>query len=148
MSPLDLLPAAVALPALSASPLVDAVRWLPSAGGLAGPLGAEAEARLRDAVGGGAVLLLAYAAWAHASGRATAVQVRGLVAAAIGFLLAAGSATALRGHGAVAGVTSVGGSLIAAWGMLTLARERRQLRELDDARRARAAGGERERPTG
>jgi hypothetical protein len=116
-------------------------RWLPTAGGVAGPLGPEAEARLRDAVGGGALLLLAYAAWAHASGRATLAQVRALVAAAAGFLLAAVGAAALRDHGAVSGVASVGGSLLAAWGMLTLVRERRRLRELDAARgRGRPAG--------
>jgi hypothetical protein len=145
---LDLLSAASA-PMLSGLALGD---LLPGPGALAGALAPEQEARLRDVVSGGALLLLAYAGWAHASGRATLGQVRGLVAAAAGFLLAAIGAAALRDHGAASGVVSVGGSLLAAWGMLTLMRERRQLRELDaarDAERARAAAArERGRPAG
>lgn len=91
--------------------------------------GAERERALHVAVGGAGVLLLAYAGWARAGGRATPVQGRGLAAAGFGFVLSALASTSLRAAGALGPIVALGGSLLVLWGMLTLVRERHRLRQ-------------------
>jgi hypothetical protein len=76
-------------------------------------------------VGGGGALLLAYAAWAHAHGRASVPQLRGLVAAGLGFLLSTYASLALRDRGPVGIAASLAGSALVLWGARALVRERR-----------------------
>ena len=75
-------------------------------------------------VGSGGALLLAYAAWAHASARASVTQQRGLVAAGVGFLLSNYASLALRDRGAGGIAVSLLGSALVFWGAMTLVRER------------------------
>ena len=85
----------------------------------------DREAVLHGVVGGGGALLLAYAAWAHAQARATAPQLRGLVASGVGFLLSTAASTSLRDRGTLGIGVSLAGSALVLWGARTLLRERR-----------------------
>jgi hypothetical protein len=94
-----------------------------------GPFGSigsiDREALLHAVMSGGGAMLLAYAMYVRASGRASAQQVRGLVAAGIGFLASAAASMYLRGHEVIGPTVSLGGTIAAMYGMLTLVRERR-----------------------
>ena len=92
-----------------------------------GPIGAiDREALLHAVMSGGGAMLLAYAMYVRAAGRAAQQQVRGLVATGIGFLASAGASMYLREYGAVGAAVSLGGTVAAMYGMLTLVRERRE----------------------
>jgi hypothetical protein len=84
----------------------------------------DRDATLHLLVGGGGALLLAYAAWAHASARASTAQLRGLVAAGVGFLLSTYASMALRDRGGAGIAASLLGSALVLWGARTLLRER------------------------
>ena len=88
----------------------------------------DRETLLHWLVGGGGALLLAYAAWAHAHGRVTALQLRGLVAAGLGFLLSTYASVALRDRGSGGIAVSLLGSALVFWGAMTLVRERQHAR--------------------
>lgn len=94
----------------------------------------DREALLHWLVGSGGALLLAYAAWAHASARATAAQRRGLAAAGLGFLLSDYASLALRDRGAGGIAVSLLGSALVFWGATTLVRERQHERARDAGR--------------
>ena len=81
---------------------------------------------LHALVGGGGALLLAYAAWAHAHARATMAQLRGLVAAGVGFLLSTYASLELRDRGVVGIAASLFGSALVLWGVRALVRERQR----------------------
>ena len=91
----------------------------------------DREVVLHWLVGTGGALLLAYAAWAHASARATVAQRRGLVAAGVGFLLSNYASLALRDRGAGGIAVSLLGSALVFWGAMTLVRERQHERQHD-----------------
>jgi hypothetical protein len=84
----------------------------------------DRDATLHLLVGGGGALLLAYAAWAHASARATTARRRGLVASGLGFLLSTYASMALRDRGSAGVAVSLVGSALVLWGARTLLRER------------------------
>jgi hypothetical protein len=107
--------------------------WLP-----AGTVPLDRDQVLHALVGGGGALLLAYAAWAHAHGRANVAQLRGLVAAGLGFLLSTYASLALRDRGAVGIAASLCGSALVLWGARALVRERQAERAAADATRPRA----------
>jgi hypothetical protein len=88
----------------------------------------DRDATLHLLVGGGGAALLAYAAWAHANARVTVAQLRGLVAAGVGFLLSTYASMALRDRGALGIAASLFGSALVLWGARTLVRERQQAR--------------------
>ncbi|GLC24083.1 hypothetical protein [Roseisolibacter agri] len=104
----------------------------------------DREVVLHWLVGSGGALLLAYAAWAHASARATVAQRRGLVAAGVGFLLSNHASLALRDRGAVGIAVSLLGSALVFWGAMTLVRERQQERQHERAREAGRHGERRD----
>ena len=93
--------------------------WLPM-----GTVPLDRESVLHTLVGGGGALLLAYAAWAHAHARANVVQLRGLVAAGLGFLLSTYASLALRDRGAIGIAASLCGSALVLCGARALVRER------------------------
>ena len=84
----------------------------------------DRDATLHLLVGAGGGLLLAYAAWAHASARASTAQLRGLVASGVGFLLSTYASMALRDRGSAGVAASLLGSALVLWGARTLLRER------------------------
>ena len=110
--------------------------WLPT-----GTIPLDRDRVLHALVGGGGALLLAYAAWARAHGRANVAQLRGLVAAGAGFLLSTYASLELRDQGAPGIAVSLLGSVLVLWGALRLVRERQQERE-------RAARRDHRRPPG
>ena len=93
--------------------------WLPT-----GTIPLDRERVLHALVGGGGALLLAYAAWAHTHARANVAQLRGLVAAGLGFLLSTYASLALRDRGAMGIAASLCGSALVLWGARALVRER------------------------
>ena len=105
--------------------------WLPT-----GTIPLDRDRVLHALVGGGGALLLAYAAWAHAHGRANVAQLRGLVAAGLGFLLSTYASLALRDRGAMGIAASLCGSALVLWGARALVRERQA--ERSGARRPRS----------
>jgi hypothetical protein len=102
----------------------------------------DREAVLHAVVSGGGAMLLAYAGFVRATDRASALQVRGLVAAGIGFLMSASASIYLRDRAIVGPAVSFAGCLIVVAGMRMLLRDR--LERQDAARRdaARRAGRE------
>lgn len=91
-----------------------------------GPIGAlDREALLHAVMTGGGAMLLAYAMYVRAAGRAVQQQVRGLVATGCGFLASTGASMYLRDHETVGAAVSLAGTAAAMYGMLTLVRERR-----------------------
>jgi hypothetical protein len=91
-----------------------------------GTLPLDRDRVLHAVVGGGGLMLLAYAAWAHAQARASVAQLRGLVAAGLGFLLSTYASVALRDRGAVGIAASLCGSALVLWGARALVRERQR----------------------
>jgi hypothetical protein len=96
-----------------------AAGWLPT-----GTISLDRDRVLHALVGGGGALILAYAAWAHAHARANVAQLRGLVAAGLGFLLSTYASLALRDRGTLGIAASLCGSALVLWGARALVRER------------------------
>ena len=102
------------------------------------PLGPiDREVLLHTLVSGGGAMLLAYAMYVRASGRATPQQVRGLVAAGVGFLASAAASMYLREHATLGPAVSLAGTLVAMYGMLLLVRDRRDRGERQHSRGGR-----------
>ena len=99
--------------------------------GTLGPI--DREQLLHSLVSGGGALLLAYAMYAWATDRASPLQLRGLVAVGVGFLMSAGASMYLRDAGPLGAAVSLAGTFAAMGGMLALVRERRD--RLHGARR-------------
>ena len=103
--------------------------WLPT-----GTVPLDRASVLHTLVGGGGALLLAYAVWAHAHARANVAQLRGLVAAGLGFLLSTYASLALRDRGAIGIAASLCGSALVLWGARALVRERQAGRSAESPR--------------
>jgi hypothetical protein len=99
----------------------------------------DREAVLHAVVSGGGAMLLAYAWFAWLTDRATPLQLRGLVAAGVGFLMSAGASIYLRDHTVAGPTLSLVGCALVLVGMRTLVRERLERQEA--ARRRAARGG-------
>jgi hypothetical protein len=101
----------------------------------------DREAVLHVVVSGGGAMLLAYAWFAWATGRASTAQVRGLAAAGLGFLISAAASIYLREHALVGPIVSLVGCGFVLAGMRRLLLDRL---ERQDAERRRVNGAPRE----
>ena len=84
----------------------------------------DREALLHAVITGGGALLLAYALYVRATDREASRQVSGLARCGAGFLASAGASMYLRDHLVLGAAVSLGGTLLAMSGMLTLLRDR------------------------